>query len=253
MITGENNQKIKWLESLQKKKYRQEHGVFIAEGERLVRDGMRYEAPRLVVLSESYATKNDCSDLENPMIVSDTLFGKIAETVHPQGILAVFPMRLQEAASLQREGSVLLLNKVMDPGNMGTLLRTAEAAGFSHVVLDKGCVDVYNPKVVRSTMSALFRLHLYYTDSLCSVIESLQPEYTVCAAALDETAVSLYRMQFPKKTAIVIGNEANGIEADVLQLANHKVMIPMEGEIESLNAAVSGALCMYEYKRQKEL
>ncbi len=250
IITSEKNQTVKWLESLQIKKFRQEHQVFLAEGERLVKDGMHYLEPKLIVLSESYADACHTDFAAETLVVSDSIFKKIAQTVSPQGIAAVFPIQHKRTEDLPKGEPILLLNKIMDPGNLGTMIRTAEAAGFFHIVLDKGCVDPYNPKVVRSTMSSLFRLHLYQAETLCDVIEALQPDYRVYAAAYDESAVSLFEADFPRASAIMIGNEANGIETHLLQKADQIVYIPMQGNIESLNAAVSAAVLMYEHHRQ---
>lgn len=250
VITSESNKTVKWLESLQTKKYRQEHSAFLAEGERLVKDGLNYLAPKLIIFSESYYQNHDCTFCKEPFVVSDQIFRKMAETVNPQGIMAVFPIRWEKFSIPDKQEGILLLNKIMDPGNMGTMIRTAEAAGFSHIVLDKGCVDIYNPKVVRSTMSSLFRVHIYQQENLCGVIDALRPKYQIYAAAYDESAVSVFQMQFDKKSAIIIGNEANGIEQAVLEKADQVVYIPMRGSIESLNASVSAAVLMYEYFRQ---
>ncbi len=250
VITSESNKTVKWLESLRTKKYRQEYSAFLAEGERLVKDGLNYLAPKLMVFSESYYNNSDCTFCKEPFVVSDSIFRKISETVNPQGIMAVFPIRREKFSDFDRQGGLLLLNKIMDPGNLGTMIRTAEATGFSHVVLDKGCVDIYNPKVVRSTMSSLFRVHVYQQEDLCNVIADLKSAYQVYAAAYDESAVSVFQTQFGKKSAIIIGNEANGIERSVLEEADQVVYIPMQGSIESLNASVSAAILMYEYFRQ---
>ncbi len=250
IITSESNKTVKWLESLQIKKFRQEHQVFLAEGERLVKDGMQYLEPELIVLSESYWHTCAPSFDREPFVVSDSLFKKISQTVSPQGIAAVFPMKQQPFSDFRKQEPILLLNKVMDPGNLGTIIRTAEAAGFFHIVLDKGCVDVYNPKVVRSTMSSLFRIHIYQEEDLCDVMDALHPDYSVYAAAYENGAVPVFRADFRKQSAIIIGNEANGIEERVKKKADQIVYIPMEGEIESLNASVSAAVLMYEHFRQ---
>ncbi len=250
IITSESNKTIKWLESLQKKKNRQESQAFLAEGERLVKDGMRYVDPELIVLSESYWNTCDNGFDKETLVISDVLFKKISQTVTPQGIAAVFPMKPLPFSGFQKKEPILLLNKVTDPGNLGTIIRTAEAAGFFHIVLDKGCVDVYNPKVVRSTMSSLFRIQIYQEEDLCDVMDALRSDYSVYAAAYEQEAVSVFQAEFRKQSAIIIGNEANGIEEQVKKKADQIVYIPMEGEIESLNASVSAAILMYEHFRQ---
>ncbi len=250
VITSESNKTIKWLESLRVKKYRQENSAFLAEGERLVKDALHYQTPKMLIFSESYYHSHDCTFCEEPFVLSDSLFRKIAETVNPQGIMAVFPMQKEDFRNFDGKDGILLLNRIMDPGNMGTILRTAEAAGFSHIVADKGCVDIYNPKAVRSTMSSLFRVHIYQQEDLCDVMAALKPEYQIYAAAYDETAVSVFQTSFPKQSAVIIGNEANGIETAILEKADQITYIPMQGNIESLNASVSAAILMYEYYRQ---
>lgn len=250
VITSESNKTVKWLESLRTKKYRQEYGAFLAEGERLVKDGINYLTPKQIILSESYYKNNSSAFWKDPFVVSDRIFRKLSETVSPQGIMAAFPIRREAFRDFKRQEAVLLLNKIMDPGNMGTIIRTAEAAGFSHIVLDKGCVDVYNAKVVRSTMSSLFRVHIYQQENLCDAITALKPSHQIYAAAYDETAVSAFQTRFCERSAIIIGNEANGIEPSVREAADQVVYIPMKGNIESLNASVSAAVLMYEHYRQ---
>ena len=173
---------------------------------------------------------------------------ELSDTDTPQGIAAVF--RIPEEREITSE-KILLLNGVSDPGNLGTILRTALAAGFLDIILDEQCADVYSPKVIRSAMSAVFSLNLVRKKSLEDCIETLKENgYCVCAAALTEHAVSIYETAFPKKSALLFGSEANGIAPQLLKSADVTYIIPMAKEIESLNVSVAAGISMYEVMRR---
>lgn len=248
MISSKSNAKIKNVKKLlSSAKERRLQGVLVIEGLRLVREA----APEMfeqLFLSESLSKVGefDTSLYKNVEIVSDEVFRSLSDTVTPQGVLAVVkqPSWTLEQLSFENGCRLLLLDDIQDPGNLGTILRTAEAAGVDMVIMSEGCADIFNPKVIRSTMGSIFRLP-FVTDDLVSVIEMLKTEgVTVYGAALEGS--SDYReVEFSEKTAIVIGNEGNGISGNVLNAVNEKIRIPMKGQIESLNAAVSAAILLY--------
>ena len=162
IIESVNNKIIKYTNSLKDKKIRKKEGLFIAEGVRLVKDGMKIKKTEYLIVTEAFI------DEEFPVktyVVTENVFKKLSDTVTPQGILGVFKIENKPVADIKNENTVVL-NNISDPGNMGTILRTAYASGFNNIIIDNKCVDLYNPKTVRSTMSALFNLNIFISDKL---------------------------------------------------------------------------------------
>ncbi len=256
MITAGTNSRIKRLVQLnQKAKIRRQEDVFVAEGVR-----MFLEAPlskiREVYVSESFRGGDLCAQkLESTgyEVVEDSLFKKISDTCTPQGILCVtgqFHYR-QEQLLRKKNPLLLLLENIQDPGNLGTMFRTAEAAGADGIIMSRDTVDVYNPKVIRSTMGSIFRMPFFYAQDLRET-----------AAFLRRSGVRVYAAHLGGKrfyteaaylegAAFLIGNEGNGLLEETVRAADQILRIPMEGEVESLNAAVSAAVLLYEASRQR--
>ncbi|MCR5338363.1 MAG: RNA methyltransferase [Lachnospiraceae bacterium] len=209
-------------------------------------------------------------------IVADPVFAKMCDTQHPQGALAVVRQpvyTLDEicriAADTKRakfldgkneddnncnsnkkaSQNYLILENVQDPGNVGTLLRTAEAAGMDGVFLAGDCADLFNPKTIRSTMGSIFRLPYIKEENCESVIKALQERGVKVFAATLDGSQRYDKTDYTQKAAVIIGNEGNGILRETAEICDGRVHIPMEGQTESLNAAVSGALLMYELRR----
>lgn len=256
MITTGSNSRIKRLIQLnQKAKVRKAEGVFVVEGTK-----MFLEAPacrvREVYVSESFLERCTCREkLEQTgyEVVADPLFSKISDTCTPQGILCVveqFHYNMKEL--LQKENALLLvLENIQDPGNLGTMLRTAEGAGVDGVIMSRDTVDIYNPKVIRSTMGSVYRMPFLYVEDLAETIGMLKEAgVNVCAAHLKGNQ-SYTEADYSKKTAFLIGNEGNGLKAETAEMAGTYIKIPMEGKVESLNAAVAAAILMYEAARQR--
>ena len=190
-----------------------------------------------------------------PTVVSDAVFKSVSETITPQGILAEVEMpkhRLLEENFLEiayeKTGKIklLILEDTADPGNLGTIMRTAEAAGVTGVIMGKGTVDIFNPKVVRSTMGSIFRLPFAYVDDLKAVILRLKRDGISFYATHLMGKESYRDISYSDKAGILIGNEARGLSDEIANLADTYVIIPMQGKVESLNAAVAAALMMYE-------
>ena len=173
-IESVNNKIVKYTCALNSKKARREEGKFIAEGARLVLDAMKTVKPEYIIVSESFYSKD--YDVET-YVVSDRIFKKLSDTVNPQGVLGVFKI-IEKSLDDICNGNVIVLNNVSDPGNVGTILRTANAAGFCNVIMDSKCVDLYNPKTVRSSMSALFNQNIYISDNLERDLKLLKEYYT---------------------------------------------------------------------------
>lgn len=245
-ITSVKNKTICEVKKLKQKKYRVETETFLTEGYRNVCDSIEKAVPEMVFLEAHF--EYPVPPCENTYLVTKEVMKELSDTDTSQGIAAVFRIPKEREVTSKR---VLLLNGVSDPGNMGTILRTALAAGFSDIILDEKCADVYSPKVIRSAMSAVFSLNLIRKKILeDSVLELKQKGYLVGAAALSEDAISLYETDFSEKTALLFGSEANGIAPELLALSNVNYIIPMAKEIESLNVAVAAGISMYELVRR---
>ena len=163
---------------------------------------------------------------------------------HPQGILAVVRQKEYRIDDISDGELFIILDAIQDPGNLGTIVRTAEAAGAAAVIMNKGCADIYSPKVVRSTMGSIFRVPFIYTEDLICAVDKIK-SYGAYVYAATLSGRNISEAKIKEKRAFIIGNEGNGISADILSLAAMEISIPMSGKVESLNAAVSAAILMY--------
>ncbi|HCS16000.1 MAG TPA: 23S rRNA (guanosine(2251)-2'-O)-methyltransferase RlmB [Lachnospiraceae bacterium] len=268
MITSENNAKIKELIKLQKNaRHRRKEGLFVAEGIKLVQEAAQYGKLRQVLIRESlwHERWKDAPESEIAKELSvdgnrvgvdtapDSVFDMVADTVTPQGILGMVDMpaySLKEILALS-SGLYLMLDDLRDPGNLGTVIRTAEAVGAAGVIMSRGCVDLFNPKVVRATMGAIFRVPFLYVESLPETIEQMKKKNISVYGTILEESQPYDEPDYTKPSGIVIGNEANGISAPVRESLTGRIHIPMQGSVESLNAAVAAAVVMYEASRQR--
>ena len=260
MITSTSNGQIKKIQQLLKKsKIRREEGLFVAEGIKMFREAPADRIEK-IYLSESYAAKNKsgCESLDNTApveILSDPAFAHVSGTKTPQGILAVVKRKTYNMSDIlgndPEHTHVLILDNLQDPGNMGTIFRTAEAAGVTGIILSHDCVDIYNPKVVRSTMGAVLRMPFLYVDDLPGTIGELKTAGIKVYAAHLRGKRAYDQEDYKTGCAFLIGNEGNGLRDEVAECADHFVLIPMQGKAESLNAAVAAAVLMFEAARQR--
>ena len=277
MITSTSNAQIKELAKLQKKsRLRDERRIFLVEGPRMVEEIPKERIERLYI-SESFERKNPAyiRELGEPAeVLSDTVFSYVSDTKNPQGILAVvkrleYTMEdvLGKSASKCEEKSgekeknpenhqirvphVIVLDNLQDPGNLGTIFRTAEAAGATGILLSSDSVDVYNPKVIRSTMGAVFRMPFFYVKDLPAAVKSLSSQGIRTYAAHLNGKNAYDEEDYTKGCAFLIGNEGNGLRDEVSECADCLIRIPMCGKAESLNAAVAAAVLMFEAGRQR--
>lgn len=259
MITSTGNSQIKNVISLIKKsKDRKAQGLFVVEGKRMFEETPADRISK-VYAAESFA-RNNPEVFKKPglgavELVTDEVFAHMSDTKTPQGVLALVKMKEYSAEEmLDKEAPLLLLlENLQDPGNLGTLLRTAEGAGADGILLSSGTVDIYNPKVIRSTMGAMYRVKYAYVDSLAQTMELLHARGITTFAAHLEGAVDYAKPDYRRGTAFLIGNEGNGLTPEITALAAQRIIIPMKGRLESLNAAVSGAILMYEAARQRRI
>lgn len=253
MITSTSNAQVKQVVSLQTRaRTRAETGLFVAEGTKLIKELPESHRIR-VFASESYLINKENSDFASQVgaePIPDVVFRHMSDMKTPQGILAVARQQKYTLEDLFSGGPVMVLESIQDPGNLGTILRTGEAAGIGGVLANRDTADRYNPKVVRATMGAIYRVPYCVSDDLATSVKALKNRgFQVYAAHLKGT--SFYDQEnYRKPTAFLIGNEGNGLTEALAQLADTYIRIPMEGKVESLNAAVAASILMYESHRQ---
>lgn len=250
-IDSTSNKIVKHTKKLLERSGRREHRQFVIEGRRLVTDAIKSGADVEYILTETgTAFEADGEILQYEL--SEKAFSSLKTTVNSQGILAVVNMSetADFTASEDEKCLYVYLDGVADPGNMGTIIRTADACGADGVVLSQNCVDVYNPKVVRSTMSSLFNIPLYFDDSERTIVKSMKKAQIKMISGCLATDKSFYDVDLKGRCTIVVGNEANGISDEILSLSDELVKIPIPGGAESLNAAVACGVMVYERLRQ---
>ncbi len=251
-ITSKDNKNLKLIRGLEKKSIRDKNNKYTAEGKRLVDEAIRYAMPHIfcVVMSKEFSEKNeemvktlDKSE-KNVYIVTESIFSKLSFTENSQGVLAVIEMpkpRVYDNADF-----ILVLDGVSEPGNMGTIIRTAEAAGIDAIYTTAGSVDIYNPKTVRSTMGSIFRMNIIQGVSKQEIINLKKEGYYIAATALSNSE-EIKSFKKPEKLAIIIGSEAHGVSEELLDISDKRIRIPMQGKVESLNAAVAAGIVMYSF------
>lgn len=260
-ITSRDNKKIKHIVQLYKRKYRTMHQEFVAEGYRTVMDILPTGTVRYVIVNVESIKQEQldrllslCKTYDIQVFsISDNLWKGIETTVHGQGVIAVVCQKVHRLEDFHvKENAVyILIDGVQDPGNLGTLIRTAVAAGVEAMFLTPNTVDIYNEKTVRSTMSGLCKLPMYTNVTKDEVIKLINKKGIRLYGTVLEDSVDYGQPTYEGATMIVLGNEANGISEDILQLVTVRISIPMYGPMESLNVAIAGALCMYKVQERK--
>lgn len=239
MITSIQNETIKSLMKLKQKKYRDETGLFLVEGYHLVEEALKYQCAMKII-----TTENIQYDIETVQ-VSQNVMNKLAFTKTPQPVMALC-QQLKTQDILENGKRYLLLDRVQDPGNVGTIMRTALALGYDQVIMSKDCVDLYNDKVIRSTQGALFQMNVCVMD-LVEVIVHLQKHGVNVYGTSLHQALSIDEYEKQEKMAFVMGNEGQGISQTVLEACDQALYIPIQS-IESLNVAVASAIVMYHFQ-----
>ena len=251
-ITSSSNNKCKYVRSLSKKKTRDEMREYTVEGIKSVSDALLSgkEISALYVSFSFYDNESFSYPADIPLYKTvDSVFEKMCDTKAPQGILAVVKMG-EDSFEPDIEKAYIYCDCLNDPGNLGTIIRTADAAGFDGVLLSPGCVDAYSPKTVRASMGSFFNIKLRTNVTKEELSEYKKKGFNLLGGALNENTIDYRSADMTKPTIIIIGNEANGISAEVLKLCEC-VKIPILGKAESLNAGVAAAILMYELLRQR--
>ena len=260
-ITSPSNPTIKKIKSLYKKKERWNKRLFIIEGIKIVEELIKNKYPvNYIVYSDKLYNLNGGKELlelvktfDNAINVPDKLFDSLSDTETPQGILAVVPIITTSLDDLLSKDKpfLLILDRVQDPGNLGTIVRTADAFGVDGIIALEGCVDVYNPKVVRATMGSIFRVPICNYSDGRDLINKLKNKgariYTSSLSAKD----LIQNVSFKDFSVLIIGNESKGVSKTLEDLSDSLVKIPMVGGSESLNAAIASSIIMYEVLRQR--
>lgn len=257
-ITSKDNKKIKHVLQLYKRKYRQTHREYVAEGYRTVVDMIPTGHVRYVLAKSTNGVEEGLQELcemyhVDLYVVDDSLWKGIDATVHGQGVLAVVCQKESriEDFTAHANGLYVLVDGVQDPGNMGTLIRTAVGAGVKAMFLTPNTVDVYNEKTVRSTMSGLCKIPIYTHVSDSDLKNMITKEGIHLYGTVLEDSVSYEVPAYEGPTMIALGNEANGLSQSILSRVEQRISIPMYGPMESLNVAIAGALCMYKVQERK--
>lgn len=254
MITTNQNKQIKQIMKLKKSsRERRKQGLFLVEGIRMFQETPEERIHKIYATEDFYKAHEALFQEKEPELVSSQIMKEISDTMTPQGILVL--VKIQEwnvEEILDKDRPLLLvLENIQDPGNLGTILRTGEGAGISGLIMSRETVDIYNPKVIRSTMGSIFRVPFVYVEQMSEFLELLRKkQITTYAAHLEGTNYT--KEDFQKGCAFFIGNEGNGLSDKMTEQADKKIKIPMNGKVESLNAAMASGLLMYEARRQRE-
>lgn len=240
MITSMQNDTIKKIMKLKQKKYRDESGLFLVEGFHLVEEARKHHCIQIII-----TTLNDPFD-EETIYVSQDVMNKLAFTKTPQPIMAVC-LKNQTSSILSDGKRYLLLDRVQDPGNVGTMMRTALAFGYDQIIMSKDCVDLYNDKVIRATQGALFEINVCIMD-LTEAISVLRKQKVSLYGTCLRHALAIDDYKNEERMAFVLGNEGQGVSQDILDLCDHLLYIPIQS-VESLNVGIAAAITMYHFRR----
>ncbi len=234
VITSKDNETIKNIRKLKEKKYRDVSGKYIVEGIKLIKEAIDEKAEiDTIVVCDNCVKSGEINQKilyeiakYNCVYVDEKVFNNITDVQNPQGLLAVIDKKNTDKNINYEENLIVVLDDIQDPGNLGTILRTIDSVGLSQVIISKKSGDVFNPKVVRSTMGAIFRVNIIQSEDLVSTLKEIKKhKFKIIATSL-QTEENIYNIEY-KKTAIVIGNEANGVSKEVVEMADKKVKIPM--------------------------
>ena len=258
VITSKDNEFVKHVKKLKEKKYRDQSQEFIIEGIKLVKEAIEEKAniKQIIICDNCEDTGIIPKDLMyeiakyNCIYVTENILKTMSDVNAPQGIMAIIGRNNKEKDIDYSQDIIVALDDIQDPGNLGTILRTVDSIGLNQILVSKGTADCYNPKVVRSTMGAIFRIKIIECADLEQTLKEIQKNNFKLVVSSLQTNNSLYDINFDKKV-IIIGNEANGVEPQIQEMADEKIKIPMLGKTESLNASVATGIILYEYVRQK--
>ncbi len=260
-LESKNNQILKLIRSLDKRKFRDLESAYVVEGKIIVSEALSYaKNPLYLVVADSFLVKKENKALVDKALergvktfqVTDPIFAGLSKTEEPQGALLVLKKDecTWEVMMLNEQSIVVIIDGIQDPGNLGTIIRTSAAAGADAVILTKGTVDLYNDKTLRSTMGTFFKIKLKQGASHKEIIYNCGRLNLPLVIADSHGDVPYYSWDFTQGMALAIGNEAQGLSAELSSIAKAKLVIPMPGKTESLNAGVAAGIFLFERVRQ---
>ena len=250
LITTTKNKTYKYIRSLLQKKYRTEYKRYTVEGIKSVRDALASGAPvELIAMADSFCAPELIKDI--PYItVRDDIFSCLCDTKTPQGIIAVIKMLDNTQYTCDSDKLYIYCDGVSDPGNLGTIIRTADAAGFGGVLLSDGCADLYSPKTVRSSMGSFFNMDVVTGFTHERLARLKETGFALYCGALSDDSIDYREPDYSAPSVLIVGNEAKGASDEILGISTHTI-IPIYGKAESLNAAVAASIMMYEAGEQR--
>ena len=258
VISSKDNEFVKHVKKLKDKKYRDMSQEFVIEGVKLIKEAIEEGACIKQIVICDNCLNSDVTPKElmyeiakfECVYVTEKIFGMVSDVNTPQGILAIIGRANGDVEIDYSQDIIVALDGIQDPGNLGTILRTVDSIGLNQILVSKETADCYNPKVVRSTMGAIFRVKLIECEDLEKTLREIRKHKFQLVITSLQTENSVYDVDYNKKV-IVIGNEANGVKQSIQDMADIKVKIPMLGKTESLNASIATGIVLYEYVRQK--
>lgn len=262
VISSSENPIIKHVKQLMKRKMREQYQEYIIEGVRIIKDALENEKTlkQILFCDELYETAGGEELLENlqqkgmaSYKIPVQLFKELSDTQNPQGIMAVVSMDIHSMEEIlnRPQGFYIILDRIQDPGNMGTIIRTADAAGADAIFITKGSVDLYNSKTIRATMGSIFHVPILSTGSTSETIDLLKTNGIKIVTTSLEGEKYYFEVEYKGLCGIIVGNEANGVQHEDMMASDILVKIPMPGKAESLNASVAASIVMYEAVRQR--
>ncbi|WP_420836570.1 TrmH family RNA methyltransferase [Anaerosphaera multitolerans] len=258
MIKSSSNKFFKFFKSLLSKKNRNIENLFLVEGKKVILESLTYTRPEYVAMSETFYSDNKnkelvtkISSLCSTYIFTETIFNKLSSTENSQGIIGYYKQLHKTNLKQIKTGRYILLDDVKDPGNAGGIIRSADAFSIDGVILTKECVDLYNPKLIRSTMASIFRVDIYILEEKADIASLKDNDFKIVSTSIGNAASS-YKYKFNGNLVIVMGNEAKGISDEMLSYSQEKIYIPMNDGIDSLNVNVASSIIMYEMNRDEK-
>ncbi len=243
-IVSKDNKLFKKLKSLSKSNIRKKEKLFLIEGKKMFIEAVKSNANIDIIIVSEFFTGLDLKGYEDKLIIlKKSLFDELTEMENSEQIITV--CKMENSKILEHEDRLLILDGIRDPGNMGTIIRTAESFEYNNIVLLNNCVDIFNHKVLRSTMGSIFRVNIVKGN--LELLNDIKQYYKIYSMELSKESESIYNMTDIGKHAIIIGNESNGITMEVSQLADKKLIIPISKNVESLNAGVAASLTMFYF------
>lgn len=258
IIRSKDNNKIKYIRNLNQKKFRDREEAFVAEGVKFVYEALNEKADiKLLLISEEALNKNevdklmDSVDKDKVVVCSAKVFDSAADTVNAQGVLAVINKNTPDPnEAADRYPFIIMCDRIQDPGNLGAIMRCADAFGPAALIINKGCVDPYNPKVVRASAGAVFRVPLLYWEDDAEILNILKDKGFYIVSTVVDSEYTFDNMDKRNKICLVIGNEGQGVADDIINNSDIALTIKMSGKAESLNASVAAGISIYEIRKK---